>query len=175
MCPSFGSHENGYLLEGREALSLRNRSNDLSQQGEVGEACWSRGPHRRAPCLQSWGVPWAPSLMPGAGDPSSIRPCLWYVQGASHWWTSGLEVSERVLPMSCSRNQLHGSRRELFLSMYLFLAVLNFHCYAQAFSSCGKWEQLSSCSVQTSVYSGFSCCGTWALGHVGFSSCGTQV
>lgn len=32
-----GSHENRYLLEGREALSLKNGSNNLGQQGEVGE------------------------------------------------------------------------------------------------------------------------------------------
>ena len=60
-----------------------------------------------------------------------------------------------------------------YLCISLFLAVLNFHCYAQAFSSCGKWQRLSSFSVETSHYSGFSCCGAWALGHVGFSSCGT--
>ena len=33
-----------------------------------------------------------------------------------------------------------------------------------AFSSCGKWELLSSCGARASHRRGFSCCGAWALG-----------
>ena len=47
----------------------------------------------------------------------------------------------------------------------LFLAVLHFHCCTQAFSSC---------SLQASCCSGFSCHGAWALGQMGFCSCGTE-
>ena len=48
--------------------------------------------------------------------------------------------------------------------IYLFLAVLGLHCCAWAFSGCGEQELLSSCSVQVSHYSGFSCCRAQALG-----------
>ena len=34
------------------------------------------------------------------------------------------------------------------LFIYLFLAGLGLHCCTWAFSSCGKWELLSSCGVQ---------------------------
>ena len=34
----------------------------------------------------------------------------------------------------------------------------------QAFSSCGKWELLSSCGARASHRRGFSCCGARALG-----------
>ena len=34
---------------------------------------------------------------------------------------------------------------------------------------------LSSCGVQTSHYSGFSCCRAWALELAGFSGCGAQA
>ena len=40
--------------------------------------------------------------------------------------------------------------------MYLFLAVLRLHFCTQAFSSCGKWGLLSSCSVQASHCIAFS-------------------
>ena len=39
-----------------------------------------------------------------------------------------------------------------------------------AFSSCGKWGLLSSCSVWASHCSDFSCCGAQALECVGFSA-----
>ena len=42
----------------------------------------------------------------------------------------------------------------------------------QAFSRCGKWSLLSSCSAGDSHCSGFSCCRPWTLEHSGFSSCG---
>ena len=58
--------------------------------------------------------------------------------------------------------------------IYLFLAELGFHCCAQAFSSCGKWD-----------YSSLRCTGfsLWwplllqAMGsrHAGFSSCRSQA
>ena len=56
--------------------------------------------------------------------------------------------------------------------MYLFLAVLSLHCWAQAFSSCEQ-GLLSGCSAQGSHCGGFPCCEAQALGHVSFSSCGT--
>ena len=47
---------------------------------------------------------------------------------------------------------------------YLFFTVLGLHCCTQAFCSCGKWGLLSSCGVQASHCSGFSCCKVQALG-----------
>ena len=44
----------------------------------------------------------------------------------------------------------------------------------QAFSSCGKQRQLSSCAVQAFHCGGFSYCGARDLGCVCFSSCGSQ-
>ena len=41
--------------------------------------------------------------------------------------------------------------------------MLGLCCCAQTFSSC-KRELLSSCSAWASNYTGFFCCGTWALG-----------
>ena len=35
-----------------------------------------------------------------------------------------------------------------FLNFYLFMAVLGLHFYTQAFSSCGEWGLLSSCSAR---------------------------
>ena len=43
------------------------------------------------------------------------------------------------------------------------MAALILHYCVQTFSSCGKWELLSSGSVWASHCSGFSC-GPWALG-----------
>ena len=40
------------------------------------------------------------------------------------------------------------------------------------FSSCSEWRLLSSCGVQASQCSGFSCCQAQTVGHTGFSSCG---
>ena len=60
-----------------------------------------------------------------------------------------------------------------YLCIYLFLAVLGLHCCVRAFSSCGFWGLLSSCSAQAFHCGGFSCCRTWTLGHEGFSSCST--
>ena len=43
--------------------------------------------------------------------------------------------------------------------IYLFLTVLGLCCCAQAFSSCGEWGLLSSCSARAFHCSSFSCCG----------------
>ena len=52
-----------------------------------------------------------------------------------------------------------------FLFIYLFnLAVLGLRCCTGFFSSCSKWELLSSCSVQTSHCGGFSCGRAQVLG-----------
>ena len=45
---------------------------------------------------------------------------------------------------------------------YLFMAVLGVHCCAQAFSTCKEQGLLSGHDAQASLYSGFSCCRTWA-------------
>ena len=49
------------------------------------------------------------------------------------------------------------------LFLYLFLGTLGFWCSTQAFSSCGKWELLSSCSAQVFHSDGFTCFGAPAL------------
>ena len=51
--------------------------------------------------------------------------------------------------------------------IYFSLAVLALRCYAQAFSSCGKWGPLSSCAVPASRCGDFSRCGAQALGCEG--------
>ena len=43
------------------------------------------------------------------------------------------------------------------------------------FSSCGKWELLSSCGARASFCSGFSCCKAQTLGCMGLSSWGSQA
>ena len=55
------------------------------------------------------------------------------------------------------------------------MAALVLWCYMWAFSSCGEWGLLSSCSAWASHCSGFSCCRAQALGWAGFSSCGYQA
>ena len=56
----------------------------------------------------------------------------------------------------------------------LFMAVLGLPfgaqapcCCTWAFSSCGKWELLSSCGARASHCSGFFCFGAQVLGHLG--------
>ena len=55
----------------------------------------------------------------------------------------------------------------LFLRISLFmcvlLSVLGLLCCTWTFSSCSMWGLLSSCGAQASHYSGFSCCGGWAM------------
>ena len=68
----------------------------------------------------------------------------------------------------------------IYLSIYLFLAVLGLCCCTQAFSSCGEPGATLCCGALTSHCGGFACCGARALGawasvvvaH-GLSSCGT--
>ena len=50
--------------------------------------------------------------------------------------------------------------------MYLFLTVLGLCYCAWAFSCCGEWGLLSSCSAQAGHCCGFSCCRAQALGCV---------
>ena len=57
----------------------------------------------------------------------------------------------------------------LFVCLFKFLAALGLRCCVQAFSSCGEWGLLSSCSKQASHCGAFSC-GAWALEHW-FHSC----
>ena len=53
----------------------------------------------------------------------------------------------------------------LFIHLLLFLgAVLGLHCCMGAFSSCSERGLLFRCSAQASHCSGFSCCGSRALG-----------
>ena len=54
-------------------------------------------------------------------------------------------------------------------SFYLFLAVLGL-CCCTGFSVVAA--SVSSCSVQASHCTGFSCCRAWAPGSLGFRSCG---
>ena len=56
-------------------------------------------------------------------------------------------------------------------SIYLFLAMLGFHCCTWAFFSCSKWGLLSSCGALASHCGGFSSCRVWALGEHGLSGC----
>ena len=53
---------------------------------------------------------------------------------------------------------------QIFLSISLFLALLDVHCCMQAFPSCDERGLLYSCGEQAFLCSGFSCCGAWALG-----------
>ena len=68
-----------------------------------------------------------------------------------------------------------------FLIFFFFVLSITFGCTGclpcctWAFSSCGKWGLLPSCSVQASHCSGFSCGRAWALGCAGFNSCCAQA
>ena len=53
----------------------------------------------------------------------------------------------------------------IFISV--FLTAMDLHCCAWAFSSCGKWELSSSCSVQASHCGDFSSRRAWALMYAG--------
>ena len=63
-----------------------------------------------------------------------------------------------------------------FFFFYSFIYLFIFGCAGSSllrgpFSSCGEWGLVSSCGVQSSHCSGFSCWGAHALGRLGFSSC----
>ena len=77
------------------------------------------------------------------GRKTELCPCLNYTKVTCMNWLKGILI--------------------LFLLIYLCLAVLGLCCCAQPFSSCGKWEPLSSWGVQASHGSGFSCWGAQAL------------
>ena len=65
-----------------------------------------------------------------------------------------------------------GSSTNCFIIfIYLFFAVLGLQYCLWTFSSCSEQGLLSSCGVQASCCSGFSCCGAQPLGYVGFSNC----
>ena len=66
----------------------------------------------------------------------------------------------------------------IFFFIILFMYSFIFGCAGSLllcglFSSCSKQGLVSSCGLQTSHCSGFSCCGAQALGRTNFSSCGT--
>ena len=48
--------------------------------------------------------------------------------------------------------------------LLIYLTALGFLCCTWAFSSCGKWGLLSSCSAPASPCDGFFCCKAEALG-----------
>ena len=70
----------------------------------------------------------------------------------------------------------------LSIAIYLFMTVLGLRCCSGVFSSCGEQGLPSSCGLQASHCSDFSCCKAQALGRAGFSShsswsqgCGSQA
>ena len=70
----------------------------------------------------------------------------------------------------------------LQMPMITFILVTTpFFCCVLAFSSCGKWGLLSSCSLQASHCDGFSCCGARLYSSGAsvverwLSSCGAQA
>ena len=67
------------------------------------------------------------------------------------------------LRQSAQNKMKHNIKKKI---IRLFLAALGPHCRMQAFPSCGEQGLLSSCSAAASHFSGFSCCGAQALGHV---------
>ena len=68
----------------------------------------------------------------------------------------------------CQVNGHSEEESSFIITIPLFLVVPGLCCFVGFFSSCGEQGLLSSCSVQASHCSDFSCCGAWALGHVGF-------
>ena len=69
-----------------------------------------------------------------------------------------------------------------FIYIYIFMATLGLCSFTWAFSSRGEQGLLSSCCVQASYCSGFSCCRAWALGvrasvtlPLSLGNCGPQA
>ena len=60
-----------------------------------------------------------------------------------------------------------------FILKIIYLAMLDLHCCAQAFSSFREWGLFSSRDVQASHCCGSFCCRARALEHLGFSDYGT--
>ena len=73
-------------------------------------------------------------------------------------------------PPSPPLNHLNSNQAYNFLSQhqthFSFGAALGLGCYLQAFSSCDEQGLLSSCHVQASHWSGFSCCRVQTRGHM---------
>ena len=61
--------------------------------------------------------------------------------------------------------------KNLFITYLIFFTVLGLRRSMGFSLVCSEQALLSNCSVQASHCSGFSCCGSWVLGHRGFSSC----
>ena len=62
-----------------------------------------------------------------------------------------------------------------FARGFAFLGCAGSLMLRELFSVCREQGLLSSCGVQTSLWSGFSFCWAWALGCVGFSHCRTRA
>ena len=74
----------------------------------------------------------------------------------------------------CLSYHLQFLSKKSFFNSFFYLGCAGLRwCAVWAFSSCGKWRSLSSCSRQASHCSGFSYCGARALGHSSFGSWGT--
>ena len=71
-----------------------------------------------------------------------------------------IEIRERWRGAPDSRILRETPIKNIYLFIYLFLAVLGLHCCVQAFSRFGEQGLLSSCDAQASYCSGFSC-GAW--------------
>ena len=96
-----------------------------------------------------------------------LGSCVWFM--SLHFPQSFEEYARREQHICFSPKYL-----KIILFMYSFI----FGCAGSLllcglFSSCSKQGLVSSCGLQTSHCSGFSCCGAQALGRTGFSSCGT--
>ena len=68
----------------------------------------------------------------------------------------------------------------IYLFMYVFMYLFIFGCVGSSLLHAGFLQLQRAgatlrCSAWASDCSGFSCCGTQALGHLGFSSCGTRA
>ena len=79
-----------------------------------------------------------------------------------------------LIPRSWIADRVLQNLQNKFFIFYFFWQA-EFLLLPGLFSSCDKQVILSSCGVQTSYCSGFSCCWECGLGCTGFSSCGTWV
>ena len=91
-------------------------------------------------------------------------------QGTPQKLTSD-STTDAAPPTQCCPHLHERGCRSFFLRLFLFWLNWVFIASCRLFSSCGEWKLLSSCGVQASHCSDFSC-GAQALGHLGFSSCG---
>ena len=88
-------------------------------------------------CSPCWEQPWA--------IPWKMKKCLliWSTIGSNTGWPY------------------------IFKNFYLFLVVLDLRCNVGFIHSCSKQGAPLCCDALASNWSGFSCCRTWAVGHVG--------